>query len=885
MAKEISYDMRFAQIAESFSGPVDSDSRETTRVILLKMMGLATREEDVEAQPVRKPILSQLREAFQPTEKPHQALWQLYLSLDDQSKRLKLITTCLRLAENLASIKADQASSTIPNFKKQEQRNTKVKSKLHHELEAFFQLAITEVKDGNHESEVALEELVLILLTESIQDNPIADKLLSHYQQKSRKIAAMVSPFIQMENNGHKLRYIEHYHIGRLDEAIQASRQRLAEDQTGRSAVVDSLVATYANNEEYLTKCLRMSTTPSQEPVRAQERLEAVRTHCYRLVEAIGKTDYPQENQEALMTIGGELTAGFLVRKDARGWDLAIEQGSHDSFIDGLCTTITRDASLDLDFLKDVADYLPTGSEFASEELKTLVESLLTYVKESREKYPQTHSTVTQAGFAFRFTTDIYASPSQTALDLVVHLYRGYLRSTANMQYENSRFRADINEQYRDHELGSLLLTEMLTSDSGFTIQDYLYIKGKLFPKSAELPSRFIKQEVAGLLSVGVMTPELGEHLADRFLLSHPFKKECIAQLSKETDDKKLSLLFFDSSGNLNSALLRTFAYDTEGCKLLLALPPESKLFAAIPRLDSAELMDLFFYIFRDAESKFNSVSEELAFLAKVFPPTESSRLKLLLDTLRTGNQASRYWEISFRLFQHSLNIDQSDSALNILFGNDNLQLSSRIIYDICSGYPYQDWAVPVAHRAEIGSALIIASENGLQIHSTLLNSEKVATVLFPIIQEGVSELFETRRNINIVLPYLQSLRVVGLIDPFGATANQQVKKEAKQTLLSIFNTENSAYPLSYMFNHADQSLVTKLTSSEIVQSATVDYILDRIAQITDDSPGFSYVIWSLLPFRLLGKDYLEIVRLALSEDDQVSERQEHLKEIDKLIR
>jgi len=885
MAKELSYDMRFAQIAESFSGPVDSDSRETTRDILLQMMGLATREKDVEAQPVRKPMLSHLREAFQPTEKPHQALWQLYLSLDDQSKRLKLITTCLRLAENLASINADQASSSIPDFKKQEQRNTKVRAKLHHELEAFFQLAITEVKDGNHESEVALEELVLILLTESIQGNPIADTLLSHYQRKSRKIAAMVSPFIQMENNGHKLRYIEHYHIGRLDGAIQASKQRLAEDQTGRSAVVDTLVAAYANNEAYLKKCLHMSTTPSQEPIRAQELLEAVRTHCYRLVEAIGKTDYPQKNQEALMTIGGELTAGFLVRKDTRGWDLAIEQGSHDSFIDGLCTTITQDASLDLDFLKDVADYRPIKGEFASEELKTLAESLLTYVKESRETYPRTHSTVTQAGFAFKVTTDIYASPSQTALDLVVHLYRGYVRSTANRRYENSPSKADINEQFRDYEFGSLLLSEMLAPDSGFAIQDYLYIKDKLLPRPAELPSRFIKQEVAGLLSVGEMTPELGEHLADRFLLSQPFRRECIAQLSEETNDEKLSLLFFNPGGNLNSALLRTFAYDSEGCKLLLALPPENKLFVAIPRLDSAELMELFFYIFRDAESKFNSVSEELAFLGKVFPPAESSRLKLLFESLRSGNQASRYWEISFRLFQHYLNIDQRDSALNILFGSENLPLASRIIYSICSDDQYQDWVVPTTHRAGIGEAVIIATENGLSIHSVLLNSEKVAMVLFPMIQAGVSKLYETRGNLNIVLPYLQSLREIGLIDPFGTTTNQQVKKETKQTLLNFFNAEQLGYSLSYMFNHADQRLVTELTSSEIVQSATVDYLLDRTAQITDDSPGFSYVIWSLLPFRLLGKESLEIVRLALSEDSQASERQEHLREIDKLIR
>ena len=885
MTKELSYDMRFAQLAESFAEPVDSDSRETTRDILLKMMGLASPQEaEVEAQPVQKPILDHLREAFQPTEKPHRALWQLYLSLDDQSKRLKLVTTSLRLAESLASIKADQASSTIPDFKKQQRSIEKVRSKLHHELQAFFQLAITEVKDGNHESEVALEELVLILLTESIQGNPIAANLLSHYQQRSRKIAAMVSPFIQMENNGHKLRYIEHYHIGRLDEAIQASRQRLAEDHTGRSAVVDTLVATYANNEAYLTKCLRMSTTPSQEHMKAQERLEAVRTHCYRLVEAIGKKDYPQENEDALMTIGGELTAGFLVRKDARGWDLALEQGSHDSFIDGLCTTITQEAQLDSDFLKDVAEYVPTGSEFASEELKTLVESLLTYVKESREKYPPTHSTVTQAGFAFRVTTDIYASPSQTALDLVVHLYRGYLQSTANRRYENSPSKADINEQYRDYELGSLVLDSMLLPDSGFAIQDYLYIKDKLLPSPTDLPSRFIKQEVTGLLSVGEMTPELGEHLADRFLLNEPFRQECITQLSKETDDKKLSLLFFNSSGNLNSALLRTFAYDTEGCKLLLALPPESKLFDAIARLNSAELMELFLYIFSDAESKFNSVSDELAFLGKVFPPNESSRLKLLFESLRSGDEASRYWEISFRLFQHSLTIDQSDAALNILFGSENLPLASRIVYSICSGYPYNNWAIPKYHQKKVGEAIIIASENGLRIHSALLNSEKVATTLFPMIQEGISQLSQIRKNLNVVLPYLQCLRVVGLIDSFGAIANQQVKKEAKQTLFNFFNREESGYSLSHLFNHADQSLVTELTSSDIAQSAVVDYLLDRTAQITDDSLGFSYEIWSLLPFRLLGNDSLEFVRLALSEDDQVSERREHLREVDKLL-
>ncbi len=811
-------------------------------------------------------------------------MWQLYLSLDDQGKRLKLVTTCLRLAESLASIKADQASSSIPDYRKQERRNAKVRSKLQHELEAFFQIAITEVKDGNHESEVALEELVLILLTESIQGNPIADNLLSHYQQRSRKIAAMVSPFIQMENNGHKLRYIEHYHIGRLDEAIQASKQRLAEDQTGRSAVVDRLVAAYANNEAYLTKCFQMSTTPPQEPMGAQQRQEAVRTHCCQLVEAIGKTDYPQENEAQLMNIGGKLTAGFLVRTDGRGWDLAIEQGSHDSFIDGLCTTITQEAQLDSDFLKEVAEYVPTGGEFASEELIKLVESLLSYVKESKEKYRTTHSTVTQAGFAFRVTTDIYSSPSQTALDLVVHLYQGYLQSTANRRYENSTFKADINEQYRDYELGSLVLDSILLPDSGFAIQDYLYIKDKLLPRPAELPSRFIKQEVAGLLSVGVMTPELGEHLADRFLLSQPFRKECIAQLSGESDDEKISLLFFNSSGNLNSALLRTFAYDTEGCKLLLALPPESKLFAAIPRLESAELMELFFYIFRDAESKFNSVSAELAFLGKVFPPAESSRLKLLISSLRSGDQARRYWEISFRLFQHSLTIDQSDAALNILFGSENLPLASRIIYSICSDDPYQDWVVPTTHRAGIGEAVIIATENGLSIHSVLLNSEKVAMVLFPMIQAGVSKLYETRGNLNIVLPYLQSLREIGLIDPFGTTTNQQVKKETKQTLLNFFNAEQLGYSLSYMFNHADQSLVTELTSAEIVQSATVDYLLDRTAQITDDSPGFSYVIWSLLPFRLLGKESLEIVRLALSEDGQVSKRQEHLEMIGKLI-
>ncbi len=66
MLKESSYEEKFAQLAESFAEPVDRDSRETTRDILLKMMGLASPQEaEVEAQPVRKPMLNHLREAFQ----------------------------------------------------------------------------------------------------------------------------------------------------------------------------------------------------------------------------------------------------------------------------------------------------------------------------------------------------------------------------------------------------------------------------------------------------------------------------------------------------------------------------------------------------------------------------------------------------------------------------------------------------------------------------------------------------------------------------------------------------------------------------------------------------------------------------------------------------